>query len=347
MLEAGVDGVGAGGPDALADARAPSPDGPDASFVLEDAATPPQPPLDASVGPDVQVDAQVPVDAGVPADGGISAQPDAARGKPCDLPGRYALRFAFDVTWVGTEFLGIVPVIEAGQGELNFVVLMDLAAGAAGMMESSFRTCSSDVPEFMAVLSRERFQARIEDEVWDSDEMPLFASALDVACLDPGCAVSGRPLYALIGVELPAPDAPWPSEPAGAAWPDHDGDGADGVATRMLGPEDGSFAFPPLDLLSVRRLSELALGLRVVVGFDGTLDSCDEMSGQTTQSSIETRALSCTAINAPASCTGPDLEFLNNNLPVWTAHEGRFEAQRLPASADCDAARRVFRTPRR
>jgi hypothetical protein len=298
---------------------------------------------DARIGGGAASDARVETDAKLPDAG---REEDASTSTACDLEGRFALRFEFDVSWVGTEFLSIVPVIEAGQGALSFLVLMELASTAAGF-DAAFRTCSSDVPGFEAAISGERYQARIDDETWDSDAMPLFSSKLAAACLEPGCGVVGEPLYALVGSALPSLSASWPLEPDAGEWPDHDGNREPGIATRMLGPSDGSYAYPPLDLLSVRRLRELALGLRVIVGFEGTLDSCDELSGATAQGgSIETRAVGCTATSAPLKCTGDELDFLNNNLPVWTAHQGSFKARRLAPDADCAEARGAFGQPR-
>lgn len=342
MREAGAEPVEGSEPAILPDAGAPDARTPDAGESPRpqlDAA----PPEDAGDARDAHVtDAHAPTDAAAPVG---DAQPSGDASTPpvvsCDLEGRFALRIAFDVTWVGTEFLSIVPVIESGQGALSFIVLMDLASSATGF-DATFRTCSSSVPEFAAAISRERYQAHIEDAVWDRDTMPLFSGRFETSCLEPGCGVGGEPLNALVGAALPGLDAPWPSQPGQGEWPDHDGDGAPGIATRMLGPSDGPYAFPPLDLLSVRRLRELALGLRVVVGFDGELDGCDVMRGTTSQGSIETRAVGCTASSAPFACTPDELEFLNNNLPVWNAGNGRFEARRLPATAQCGEARRLF-----
>jgi hypothetical protein len=332
----GVEGEGQGqGHGATTDAQSPVETSPDASWPPVDAGRE----RDARVGGGGESDARVETDAKVPDAG---SEEDASSSTACDLEGRFALRFVFNVTWVGTEFLSIVPVIEAGQGELSFLVLMELTSTAAGF-DAAFRTCSSDVPG----ISREHYQARIEDDVWDSREMPLFSSELAAACLEPGCGVVGEPLHALVGAALPSLGASWPLQPEAGEWPDHDGNREPGIATHMLGPSDGTYAYPPLDLLSVRRLRELALGLRVIVGFDGTLDSCDLLSGKTTQgSSIETRAVGCTATSTPLKCTDDELDFLNNNLPVWTARQGSFEARRLAPDAECAEARSVFAQPR-
>lgn len=347
-LEAGTDGVSGEGRGQQGQGQGQDTPTDAQQSVEELDAGPLAPPVDAGRERDARVggggepDARIMTDANVP---DARAGEDASPPTRCDLQGRFALRFAFDVTWVGTEFLSIVPVIEAGRGELSFVVLMELTPSAAGF-DTMFRTCSSDVPGFVAAISRERYQAHIEDEVWDSRAMPLFASELSAACLEPGCGVLGEPLHALVGAALPSLSASWPLQPEAGEWPDHDGNREPGIATRMLGPSDGTFAYPPLDLLSVRRLNELALGLRVIVGFDGALDSCDEISGETTQGSIETRAVGCTATSAPFKCTSDELNFLNNNLPVWTAQQGSFEAKRLAPDAECEHARRAFVRPR-
>lgn len=289
---------------------------------------------------------------GVPIDAALDAsESDAGAVRParCVLDGRYALRVAFDVTWVGTEFASIVPIIDRGDGELSFTVLMELSTNG-DTLSSQMRTCSSDVPEFVATLSRERYQAQFAEAVWDAPGMPTFAAPLRTECGKPGCALRGEVFHALIGAALPSPDAAWPREASAGSWPDHDGDGAEGIAVTMLGPERGqsSYAYPPLDLLSFRRVQSLGLGLRVSVGLDGVLESCDGFKGDTVDGRVETRAVNCRAQatsvqNTSSACEANELRFLNENLPVWSVSEGRFEAKRLAADADCKAVRKAFR----
>ena len=64
-------------------------------------------------------------------------------------------------------------------------------------------------------------------------------------------------MVALIGADLPSPLAAWPQEASGGQWPDHDGDKGPGIAARMLGPAEGPYDYPPLDLLASRRMREL------------------------------------------------------------------------------------------
>ena len=257
----------------------------------------------------------------------------------CNLEGRFALRVAFDVAWVGTEFLNVIPIIKEGEGELSFVVLAELHDGPAGF-DASFRNCAVTVPEFVSSLS-EHYQARFDNAVWDSASMPVFSGHLQLACNEPGCSFTGDPLVALIGAALSPPTAKWPTEPGGATWPDHDGDGEPGIATYMLGPSDGAYDYPPVDLFG-RRVRDLMLGLRVVVGMEGALDSCDEFSGATPNSTIHTRAASCLTSTRPFRCSASELSFLNDNLPVWTVRQGRFQAKRLDPTAECKEARQAF-----
>ncbi|HKO93460.1 MAG TPA: hypothetical protein VJU61_20040, partial [Polyangiaceae bacterium] len=172
----------------------------------------------------------------------------------CNLDGRFALRVAFDVNWVGTEFLNVIPVIKEGEGQLSFVVLMELQHGPTAI-DARFRNCSVTVPEFVSSLG-EHYQARFDNAVWDSASMPVFKGQMQLACDKPGCRFSGDPLVALIGAALSSPDAAWPTSPSGATWPDHDGDGEPGVAAFMLGPTDGNYDYPPVDIFG-RRVRDL------------------------------------------------------------------------------------------
>jgi hypothetical protein len=269
--------------------------------------------------------------------------PDAGRAPGCTLEGTYALRVALDVNWVGTEFVGIVPIIDPGQGELSFTVLIKLSDSGQGLTSSS-RTCGTDVPEFVASISRERYQATFRDAVWDAPTMPTFRAAVEADCSDPGCKVSFAPVTALIGAALSPSSAPWPERASDGEWPDHDGDGSPGIAVEMLSSQrsQGPYAYPPLDLLSLRRVPSLGLGLRVIFGLDGELTNCDELRGPTHDSSVETRAASCAAQPGNQSCTTAELTFLNENLPVWTVREGAFEAKRIAPDADCKTVRRTF-----
>lgn len=289
-----------------------------------------------------------------PGDASVANLSDASRppersGEPanhadqgCQLDGRYALRIAFNVTWLGTQFAGIVPIIEEGEGELGIDVLMELRTGANGI-DALFRTCSSQLPEFVARLSREHYQAYFDDAVWDSPAMPNYAGKLRVSCTKPGCTLTGEPLYALPGARLASVTDTWPADPSMGQWPDDDGNGELGVAARLLGPEQGNYAHPPLDLFSTRRVRDLMLGLRVGLGLDGSVDSCDALAGRTSAASIDTRAVGCHADSSPADCVARELSFLNDNLPVWTVREGSFKAQRLPPDADCKTVRRLLK----
>jgi hypothetical protein len=259
----------------------------------------------------------------------------------CVLDGRFALRIVFQVGWVGTEFASIVPIIDTGEGELSITMLMELKTSAA-RLEGSFRTCAAEGPEFAATLSRERYQAHFAEAVWDAPSMPMFSTSLHASCQIPGCRVSTEPLTTLTGAALASAMDPWPQDVSAGSWPDHDGDGAPGIAVSMLGPEQGPYAYPPLDLLSLRRVGNLGLGQRVTIGLDGTLDSCDVMQGATGEGRIETRAVFCQAVSSPAECQPRELEFLNQNLPVWTVRQGAFQAKRVARDADCHAVRHAF-----
>lgn len=262
-------------------------------------------------------------------------------GPRCTLDGRFALRVQFDVTWAASEIASTVPIVDSGEGKLSILALLELSSTASGL-GVSFRECAEAVPEFASALTRERYLMRFADATWDAASMPTFSSTASAACSDPGCTITVQPIYALIGAALSAPTAAWPAEANLGQWPDHDADEAPGITAHMLGPLEGQYAYPVLEVRENRRMRDVALGQRVVLGLGGTLESCDAFRGKTKASSIETRAVACRAVTPPFACSGSDLRFLNNNLPVWSVREGQFDAKRVAPTADCAKARQVF-----
>jgi hypothetical protein len=264
---------------------------------------------------------------------------DAAVG--CAIDGRYAVEVSFDVSWVGTQFASIVPIISPGEGQLSFIVIGELKQAAVNT-ELAFRTCQASVPEFISTLPQERYAVRFSDSVWDNPNMPIFRSEV-MSCREPGCMFRSTPIHALIGSALSDPLAEWPSSAASGQWPDHDGDGRPGVGAFMLGPSAGrSIAYPPVDLFGLRRVQKLDLGMRVNLTLNGKRDSCDALSGEILDGSIDTRGLNCIATSRPMACSADELRFLDDNLPAWTVRQGTFRGMRVKDDADCDQVRQLY-----
>jgi hypothetical protein len=111
----------------------------------------------------------------------------------------------------------------------------------------------------------------------------------------------------------------------------------------MLGPNAGrGIAYPPVDLLGLRRVQKLDLGMRVDLAFNGKRDGCDGISGEVQGGSIDTRALDCVATARPMRCSSDELKFLDDNLPAWTVRQGTFRGMRVSDNADCEQVRQLF-----
>jgi hypothetical protein len=272
-------------------------------------------------------------------DGGSSGVDAGPPG--CPLEGSYAMEVTFDVSWVGTQFASIVPVISPGEGELSFVVLGQLRQGSAGT-ELAFRACQASVPEFVSTLPQEHYAVRFSKSVWDSPAMPIFRATM-ASCREPGCALRSTPIHAFIGSQLDDPLADWPTSAASGTWPDHDGDGRPGVGAFMLGPNAGSnLAYPPVHIFLLRRVQKLDLGMRVNLTLDGKRESCEAIAGEVSDGSIDTRALDCVATDRPMRCSADELRFLDDNLPAWTVRQGKFRGMRVNDSFDCEQVRQLF-----
>lgn len=302
--------------------------GPGVGLSGEDGGLPPYGPYDGAVIPGYPYDASVSA-----SDGGSR---DAASG--CAIDGRYAVEVEFDVSWVGTQFAGIVPVISPGEGKLSFIVVGEFRA-AGTSTEFAFRNCQASVPEFISTLPQERYQVRFSDAVWDSPNMPNFRGEV-ANCREPGCTLRSTPIHALIGSALSDPAGSWPTSAARGEWPDHDGDGRKGVSAFMAGPSAGAnIAYPPVGLL--RRAQKIDLGMRVSLTLNGKRDSCDAISGVVEDGAIDTRGLDCIATSRPMTCQPDEVQFLDDNLPAWTVRQGTFHGIRVKDSDSCDQVREL------
>jgi hypothetical protein len=260
----------------------------------------------------------------------------------CALDGRFAIRIAFQVSWQGTSFVGI-PIISGGQGELSIIVLADVS-DANGQAGAIARSCAAQVPVFSSTFADERYAARFADATWDSPAMPRVQLTMHYDCNQPGCTFQTGPILSQLGVQLPSPYAAWPMRAADGTWPDHDGDGRPGINVQMRGPTERdaqgrSYAYPPVDPVLGRRVTDMMLGMRIGLRLDGMLTSCDEISGQALDGSLDTRAIECVTENMPQQCSNTEVSFLDDKLPIWTVRGGGFHGLRVPQEADCAAAR--------
>jgi hypothetical protein len=279
--------------------------------------------------------------------GGLGMAPSGPP-RACSLDGNFALDFVLNVVWQGTTVDDIIPVIDEGQGTLDFVLLGKFHTTAEGV-QGTVRVCDTTVPDFTtSTFATERYAARFSEAMWDSVAMPSFSFMAKQTCDGPSCWWESQRIHAQLGTQLDSPTSAWPAYAAAAFWPDHDGDRLPGITAQMLGPGAYSpsgepYAYPPVHPLFFRRVSSVMLGLRMQLLLLLEQVDCNRLRGKTEEARVDSRAVGCMAETAPIECSGPELAFFDDNLPVWAVSNGTIEGVRMEADATCAAARAAFR----
>lgn len=259
----------------------------------------------------------------------------------CPVAGTRALRIDAQVSWKGSALLDIVPVVWAGDGQVQITALVDMT-GSANAGEASIRACRASVPPFLSSL-QEVYAVQFADKLWDAVDT-RWKTSVTRGCADPGCSFTADYVEAQLGVELPRKFSwPGPRQPLASGYlRDDDGDGVVGIPVTFAQQGNAGFgvryANPPSGIVLSERTREINLGLRVAVSLAGKLDSCTRYSGGTTLMTIDTRALGC-VLESGTLCDPEQVSFTNDNLPVWEVRSASWQLVDLPAGAGCTEAR--------
>jgi hypothetical protein len=269
--------------------------------------------------------------------GPLSLVPDATTG--CTLQGTRALRINAQVSWKGSALLDIVPLILAGSGEVQIVVLLDMK-GHDDEGKATIRACGVEMPPFHSSV-REHYRVRFDEVLWEA-VATRWKTSFSRGCAEPGCAFTVAYTEAQLGLELPQHFS-WPGprdELANTYLRDDDGDGASGVPVGFDTSDDSGVEYenPPTSILLSERAKQTNLGLRVTVSLDGKLESCQRYAGRTRSMTIDTRAHGC-VVEGGARCTDQQVSFVNDNLPVWEVQGASWQMVELPLGASCAMAR--------
>jgi hypothetical protein len=160
----------------------------------------------------------------------------------------------------------------------------------------------------------------------------------------------------------------------GATWLDSDNDGKPGLTTFGVGPEgapitgdpltdppvaygrtsaecprggDGeryAYAYPPaLEGIRTRRITKLYAAQRAILAYDGTIDSCDAVSGTITgpnngQFSMDTRIGGCVrqeGSDLNVNCASAAINFLDQQPQTQEISDSKFKMRRMAEGVTC------------
>jgi hypothetical protein len=281
-----------------------------------------------------------------PVDSGMSVPHDPAA---CTIQGYFALETEIDVEWSGSS-VGNLALTAPGSGK---IVMRSLTQLDETTRQATLSPCQLSMPDFQtapnSVIGKEVYGMDVPDEAWDGPAMPHWQTPWGLSCSAPGCTIFSGMLESVVGARVTSMPFSWPEADGpreGFEVTDDDSDGLPGLTYVTRGPDfptkrEQPYSYPPLvtSLLYRARSVMLATGMRAQM--QGTLQSCDHYSGTLSFGGVYARTLGCMkqyGTRPEEPCDEEDLQFLDENLPVWRVLSGRFRATRI-ATPSCATVR--------
>ncbi len=284
-------------------------------------------------------------DGGGPAVMCASSIPKDGICKP-NAEGIFALKSEFDVWWHDEVNPASSSLTDPGRGKLTIYFLASLddicTDGSGG--HASLRTCGTRLPALWVDSVCKVIQIEFPDAMWDAKDMPIFRTTSSTTGFSPGDILSFAKVTYLVGIDLPNPEATWPTWdqtakfacPGGTGvkcFPDQDDDHHAGVTVRVSkngpvppepykcgsgGPWVRSAA--PLGLgeaaFGLQGASIVYIGLRMALGGHVKIqDACLHGVGDGESSpTIPSRAIDC-VLEDGTPCSAANANFVDQNVP--------------------------------
>ncbi len=266
-----------------------------------------------------------PQDPSPPTGGTVEVPPTDLPEGECVLDGVAGVKIVAQVTWPATL------AMEAGSGTMNIWFRADLDSADGGMTASGY-VCETEVPDFRtnALAGGDTHGTVIPGEAWQG--APETILPIQLSGMDPGATIAVNATPMLLGAAMNDMTAAWPRSHRDLASEDHDGDGLPGVTSyAAMGPD---YANPRVDILdATQRAERIFLGLRNIIGFNGTLTSCDTAEGVASLV-LEQRAFGCVREDGQR-CTDAQTDLLDGNMPAFNVESATFTLERLGDNATC------------
>ncbi|HEX7479144.1 MAG TPA: hypothetical protein VF331_15165 [Polyangiales bacterium] len=260
--------------------------------------------------------------------------------------GIYAMKSELDVWWMD-EVNPSQPLTDPGRGKLTIYFMAEITNmctdGSDGL--TTLHTCGNRLPPLLVDVVCKVIQIEFPDEMWDGPHMPRFSAHSTLSGFNPGDILSLEKVSSLLGIELTAPDAAWPSYKdtgsfpcttgtGAGCFPDEDGDGQPGVTVHINpgGTYTGVTPYAcgsgaawqkssaPLGLteaaFNLAGAQTAYIGLRLVLGGESKLssDCLSGVGGGSSSANIPSRSIGCVRDDGMA-CTIAQQQFLDQNVP--------------------------------
>jgi cysteine-rich repeat protein len=280
----------------------------------------------------------------------VGCDPSCKRLKTCDLSGNWALKVVLKVTWTG-------GLLVDGSGEADQWALLQIDQGANSTgFDATIRPCGITLPDFHSKVNfgDEWYGLAFPDKVFDSTTIPTFPIKGQVSNLAPGATFTTISAPVLLGLDVHGSTSavgPWPgsykdlTDANGYSLPDIDGDNQPGITadvkTGVIPAGGASYKnviediADPYNLDNPGRASKMYIAIRQISAQQGSVVSCDELSGSTT-ASIDNHVVGCLQdTNVPCR----DANLVDGGRPYYTVTSGSFAAARLGTSTSCRTVR--------
>tara|TARA_B100001093_G_scaffold489171_1_gene527089 strand:- start:217 stop:1299 length:1083 start_codon:yes stop_codon:yes gene_type:complete len=251
---------------------------------------------------------------------------ESGRGE-CSWTGPVGIKLVAQVSWPG----GLA--MEPGRGEIEIWFSGQAEDGAQGLTTEG-RICHVTVPDFHTteVAGGDTHGTLIPSTAWTRSPTLTLSFQLDSSAENN--VFRSNPTAVLLGSEMREPMGAWPDSGRQLTHVDHDQDGHPGVTTHTV--EGAEYSQPRIALLDPNlRAQQIFIGLRTILGFDGSISGCGQAVGRA-DVIVDQRVFGCLTTTGDA-CNRRQTSLLDSNMPQFVIEQARFEYKTLDAGGGCDA----------
>jgi hypothetical protein len=260
-------------------------------------------------------------------------------------PGVYAMKVDVDVWYMDevAQMMSGSPLFDAGRAPLTIYfrnTVQDVCEDGSSATVIA-HPCGSRIPGLYQGLLSKVFQIVFPDDLWDKPGVPDYMTTGSTTGFDVGSILKIDKVAGLLGMNLTAVDAAWPTfeqtptfdcgngKKGEACFVDVDGDGRPGFAIKIQtdgtppSPGYGSgwaYAPAPTDAFAAvagTGTTSVDIGLRTRVGGSGMIGAdCKSGMGDADADDFESRVNACVKTDG-TKCSDTEVSFVDQNTPAF------------------------------